>query len=98
MKAIIEICCGIAHGKQRIRVESNRGKLLGWIQPTHVDWSPQLGLTTVYIVQHCHDSNYRTHIGVTLAEAFAKLGISSTELDNSQLPNGVYDEFKKHVL
>lgn len=94
MKATIEtIHSGFACGKQRIRVESNSGELLGWIQVTNVDWSPILGATTVYIVQSCHGNKYGCHIGTTLAEAFSKLDVSLEELDHSELPEGIYDEF-----
>lgn len=75
-------------------METNHGKLLGWIQVTHVDWSPILGGTTVFIVQSCHDGNYQTHIANCLADAFAKLGVSLQELDNSDIPDGCYDEFQ----
>lgn len=92
MKATIEkIRGGEASGKQLIRVESNRGKLLGWIQVTNVDWTPVLGGTTLYIVQNCHDVNYSRHLANTIAEAFSKLGVSLKELDNSELP--LFKEF-----
>ena len=92
MKATIEkIRGGEASGKQLIRVESNRGKLLGWIQVTNVDWTPVLGGTTLYIVQNCHDGNYSRHLASTIAEAFSKLGVSLKELDNSELP--LFKEF-----
>ena len=92
MKATIEtIHSGFACGKQRIRVESNNGELLGWIQVTNVDWSPILGATTLYIVQNCHDGNYSRHLASTIAEAFSKLGVSLKELDNSELP--LFKEF-----
>lgn len=94
MKATIEtIHSGFACGKQRIRVESNSGELLGWIQVTNVDWSPILGATTIYIVQLCHGNKYDCHIGTTLAEAFLKLNVSLEELDHSELPEGIYNEF-----
>jgi hypothetical protein len=94
MKATIEKTnTGLACGKQRIRVESNSGDLLGWIQVTNVDWSPILGATIVYVVQLCHNGNYGCYLGTTLAEAFSKLGVSLKELDNSELPDGIYDEF-----
>lgn len=94
MNVVIEhIVSGAACGKQRMRVETNRGKLLGWIQVTQVDWSPILGATTVFVVKSCHDGDYTTHIAECLAEAFGKLGVSISEMDNSKLPDGCYHEF-----
>lgn len=95
MKAIIEpILSGPACGKQRMRIESNHGKLLGWIQPTNFDCAPTLGTSTVFLSQQCF-GNYRTGVSNTLAGAFKHLGISLKELDNSELPRGCYDEFQR---
>ena len=94
MKAKIEpILSGPAVGKQRMRVESNSGKLLGWIQPTYFDCAPILGVRTVFLIQRCNNDY---HIGVAscLADAFKNLGISMKELDVSELPDGCYDEFQ----
>lgn len=95
MKAKIEhIVSGPACGKQRMRVESNSGKLLGWIQPTYFDCAPILGVGTVFLTQRCNN-DYHIGIACCLADAFKNLGISLKELDASKLPDGCYEEFYK---
>lgn len=95
MKVSLEtIVSGQACGKQRVKVTTDDGDLLGWIQVTFVDWTPILGGGTRFIVQQCHNGNYKMQIFGCLWDAFKFLGITDIkELDECELPNGMYREY-----
>lgn len=94
----IPITSGPAAGTMVTRVESNSGKLLGFIRVVNVDWTPVLCATTLYISQQCYTGNtlessrYKTKACSTLLEAYLFLGISSKELDSSDLGEYPYAE------
>jgi hypothetical protein len=94
----IPITTGAACGTMVTRVESNSGKLLGFIRVVNVDWTPVLCGTTLYISQQCYtgdtleSSRFKTKACHTLLEAYLFLGVSSNELDNSDLGEYPYAE------
>ena len=99
MKAIqIHITSGRAAGTMVTRVESNSGKLLGFIRVVNVDWTPVLCAATLYISQQCYtgdtlkSSRFKTKACSTLLDAYIFLGVSSQELDNSDLGEYPYEE------
>lgn len=99
MKAIqIAITSGPAAGTMVTRVESNSGKLLGFIRVVNVDWTPVLCATTLYISQQCYTGNtlessrFKVKLCHTLLDAYLYLGVSSKELDNSDLGEYPYAE------
>lgn len=47
-----KICSGLACGKQNIRFTDDKGKTIGYIQPTHLEWYGMCGILQ-YIVQPC---------------------------------------------
>lgn len=100
MKATqIPILSGPAGGTFVTEVKSNSGKLLGFIRVVECDWTPVLGGTTLYIAKQCVCSEKLSNcrFGVkacqTLADAYLFLGISSKELDKSDL--GEYCFYEK---
>lgn len=74
----------------------NDGSVIGYIQPTHVDFGP-FGCTTVYIV--CDDHGMFV-MRDTLYEAFKAIGIDLDvvcHIDDVELPEGVYCETQKEL-
>lgn len=106
MKAIqIPITSGPASGTMVTRVESNSGKLLGFIRVVNCDWTPTLGGTTEFLVHQCNEHlGYKVKCASCLADAYKILGVSLEELDNSDLGEYPYDEkipsnyWRKHSL
>ena len=94
----IPITSGPAGGTLVTRVESNSGKLLGFIRVVNVDWTPILCGSTVYIAQQCFEgktlesSRYHMKAFNTLMDAYKFLGVSVKELDVSDLGEYPYDE------
>lgn len=94
----IAITSGPASGTMVTRVESNSGKLLGFIRVVNVDWTPVLSAPTLFISQQCYtgdtleSSRYKTKACRTLLEAYLFLGVSSKELNNSDLGEYPYAE------
>ena len=94
----IAITSGPAGGTLVTEVFSNSGKRLGFIRVVNCDWTPILGGTTIYIAQQCfsHPNIYNCRYDVkaceTLAEAYKFLGVSSKELDVSDLGEYPFDE------
>jgi len=92
MKAIqIPITTGAACGTMVTRVESNSGKLLGFIRVVNVDFTATLGMHTMFIAQQC-DHSYKHKLCDTLLDAYKFLGVSLKELDNSDLGEYPYEE------
>lgn len=93
MRAVqIPITSGAAGGTLVTRVESNHGKLLGFIRVVNIDWTPTLGMGTYYAVQQCYNNHFNVAMFTTLYEAYRFLGVSSKELDASELGKYCYDE------
>lgn len=72
------------------------GSVVGYIQPTHVDFGP-FGCTTVYVV--CGERGDFA-MRDTLYDAFLALGIDldvACYIDGVELPNGVYCETQKEL-
>lgn len=94
----IPITSGPAAGTMVTRVESNSGKLLGFIRVVNVDWTPVLCATTLFISQQCYSgktlesSRFKTKACGTLLDAYLFLGVSLKELDNSNLGEYPYAE------
>ena len=87
----IPITSGAAGGTMVTRVESNSGKLLGFIRVVHVDFTPVLGMQTMYIVKQCFN-NYGSKLCHTLLDCYHYLGISTKEVDISDLGQYCYCE------
>ena len=87
----IPITTGTACGTMVTRVESNSGKLLGFIRVVNCDWTAVLGCRQLFISQQCGRS-YKTKLCETLADAYKYLGVSIQELDNSNLGEYPYSE------
>lgn len=87
----IPITTGAACGTLVTRVESNSGKLLGFIRVVNIDWTPVLCMGTYFAVQQCF-GHYHTKMVGTLADAYKFLGVSLEELDKSDLGDYPYDE------
>lgn len=98
----IPITSGPAAGTLVTRVESNSGKLLGFIRVVSVDWTPVLCATTLYISQQCYlgktpeFSRFKTKACHTLIDAYLFLGVSVKELDNSDVGEYCYYEHTPH--
>lgn len=91
MKATqIPITSGPAGGTLVTRVESNSGKLLGFIRVVNVDWTTGYGCTQYFLTNK--NSNFKVKCCNTLADAYLYLGVSMQELDNSDLGNRPYSE------
>ncbi len=94
----IAITSGPAAGTMVTRVESNSGKLLGFIRVVNIDWTPVLGCAQIFISQQCYTGDTlesircKTKACHTLLEAYLFLGVSSKELDNSDLGEYPYAE------
>lgn len=102
MKAIqIPITSGPACGTMVTRVESNSGKLLGFIRVVAVEFPGLMCCPCMFIAQQC-GRNYKHKLCDTLLDAYLFLGVSSKELDNSDLGEYPYKEhtpssyWKKH--
>lgn len=92
MKAIqIPITSGPAAGTMVTRVESNSGKLLGFIRVVAVEFSCSMCYPSMFIAQQC-GRNYKHKLCDTLLDAYLFLGVSSKELDNSDLGEYPYEE------
>ena len=89
---IVEVCTGYACGKQMMRVTSDEGKELGWIQPTNLCFESTLGSTLAFIAKQCF-GHYEMYAASCLLDAFLHLGISLEELDRCGVPDGCYDEY-----
>jgi hypothetical protein len=87
----IPITIGAAAGTMVTRVESNSGKLLGFIRVVYVDFTAVLGMHTMYIVQQV-GRNYGYKLCSTLSEAYQFLGVGIEELDHSDLGEYPYAE------
>ena len=91
MKATqIPITSGPACGTLVTRVESNSGKLLGFIRVVNVDWTPSYGCTQYFIVNR--ESCFKPYICSTLMDAYLYLGVSVKELDRSDIGKLPYEE------
>ena len=94
----IPINTGSACGTMVTRVESNSGKLLGFIRVVDCDWTAVLCSSTIFIAQQCYtgktleSSKYGMKACSTLLDAYKFLGVSSKELDNSDLGEHPYSE------
>lgn len=94
----IPITSGPACGTLVTRVESNSGKLLGFIRVVNCDWTPVLGGSTIFVAHQCYHSEkiencrYKIQAFGCLADAYKFLGVSLKELDNSDLGKYCYDE------
>ena len=87
----IAITSGPAAGTMVTRVESNSGKLLGFIRVVAVEF-PEVGCyPNMFIAQQC-GRNYKHKLCDTLSDAYLFLGISSKEFDNSDLGKYCYCE------
>lgn len=94
MKAVqIPVTSGPVAGTMVTRVESNSGKLLGFIRVVNCDWTPTLGGSTEFLVHQCNEHlGYKVKCASCLADAYKFLGVSIKELDNSYLGDFPYDE------
>ena len=91
MKATqIPITSGPAGGTMVTRVESNSGKLLGFIRVVAVEF-PCLGCSTMFISQQI-GRNFSSKLCYTLCDAYLFLGVSSKELDKSELGEYCFEE------
>lgn len=92
MKAVqIAITSGPACGTMVTRVESNSGKLLGFIRVVAVEFPGACCYPCMFISHQCN-GYYGTKICYTLLDAYLFLGVSSEELDNSDLGDYPYEE------
>ena len=89
---IIKTTSGPACGKQMMRVTSDEGKLLGWIQPVNLSFEATLGGTQTFLSKQCF-GHYELKACSCLLDAFLHLNISLEELDATPLPAGCYDEY-----
>lgn len=85
------VTSGPAGGKMMTKVV-NDGSVVGYIQPTHVDFGP-LGCTTVYIVCDKHGVFVMRN---TLYDAFKALNVNIF-VEGVELPEGVYCETQKEL-
>lgn len=92
MKAIqIPITSGPACGTMVTRVESNSGKLIGFIRVVAVEFPGACCCPSMFIAHQC-DRHYGYKLCRTLLDAYLFLGVSSKELDNSDLGEYPYAE------
>lgn len=89
----ILINTGAACGTYVTEVYSNSGKKLGFIRVVMCDWGPGTGTHTYFIAQQ-YNNRFGHKLCDTLLEAYHYLGISTKELDVSDLPEHSYDERK----
>lgn len=87
----IAITSGPAAGTMVTRVESNSGKLLGFIRVVAVEFLGLYCYPSMFIAQQC-GRNYKHKLCDTLLDAYFFLGISLKELDNSDLGDYPYEE------
>lgn len=87
----IAITSGPAAGTMVTRVESNSGKLLGFIRVVAVEFPGLMCYPSMFIAQQC-GRNYKCKLCDTLLDAYLFLGVSSKELDNSDLGEYPYEE------
>lgn len=94
----IPITTGPAGGTLVTEVTSNKGVRLGFIRVVECDWTPGLGGATIYIAHQCYQAekleNCRFGIKAfkCLADAYKFLGVSSKELNNSDVGRYPYSE------
>ena len=88
----IPITSGPASGTMVTRVESNSGKLLGFIRVVAVEFPGLMCRPNMFIAQQC-GRNYKHKLCDTLLDAYLFLGVSSKELDNSDLGEYLYEEY-----
>lgn len=94
MKAIqIPITSGPAAGTMVTRVESNSGKLIGFIRVVAVEFPGAFCYPSMFISQQV-GRGYKHKLCDTLLDAYLFLGVSSKELDTSDL--GEYP-YKEHI-
>lgn len=84
---IVNVTSGPAGGKMMTKVTGPKG-LIGYIQPTHVDFG-SLGCHTLFIAQPADALN--PSVEDTLYDAFLALGIDLDTIE-LELPEGVYCE------
>ena len=92
----VNVTSGPAGGKMMTKVTGPKG-LIGYIQPTHVDFG-SLGCFTTYLVQ-CAD-DHKCVSRDTLYDAFLALGIDLDVLiytEGIELPEGVYCETQEEL-
>lgn len=87
----IPITSGPACGTMVTRVESNSGKLLGFIRVVAVEF-PGAGCCPSMFIAHQNGRHYGWKLCHTLLDAYLFLGVSYKELDNSDLGEYPYDE------
>lgn len=87
----IAITTGPACGTMVTRVESNSGKLLGFIRVVAVEFPGQMCYPSLFIAQQC-DRSHNHKLCDTLLDAYLFLGVSLKELDNSDLGEYPYEE------
>ena len=94
----IPVTTGPAGGTFVTRVESNSGKLLGFIRVVECDWTAVLGGSTMYIAHQCYsadtleNSKYDVKAFKTLADAYYFLGVTMEDLDNSSMGEYPFSE------
>lgn len=88
----IAITSGPACGTMVTRVESNSGKLLGFIRVVAVEF-PGAGCYPSMFISHQCGRHYGYKLCRTLLDAYLFLGVSSKELDNSDLGEYPYEEY-----
>ena len=92
----VNVTSGPAGGKMMTKVTGPKG-LIGYIQPTHVDFG-SLGCHTLYISQAADACN--SVLCDTLYDAFLALGLDLDVLiyiDEIELPEGVYCETQNEL-
>ena len=87
----IAITTGPAAGTIVTRVESNSGKLLGFIRVVAVEFPGLICRPCMLIAQQC-GRNYKHKLCDTLLDAYLFLGVSSKELNVSDLGKYPYEE------
>ena len=87
----IAITSGPAGGTMVTRVESNSGKLIGFIRVVAVEFPGAGCFPSMFIAHQCR-RNYGYKLCHTLLDAYLFLGVSLKELDNSDLGEYPYDE------
>lgn len=90
----IAITSGPAAGTLVTRVESNSGKLLGFIRVVALQL-PYVCYPSLFIAERC-TGDIRHKLCDTLASAYSYLGVSLEELDNSDLGEYPYEEKIPH--
>ena len=78
----IPVTTGPAGGTFVTRVESNSGKLLGFIRVVECDWTAVLGGSTMYIAHQCYSADTFYYF----------LGVTMEDLDNSSMGEYPFNE------